>query len=255
MLRLDELTGVVGTFRAPCGHANGNTLDREGRLVTCEHGGRRVSRTEHDGSITTIVDRVDGKRLNSPNDAIVGRDGSIWFTDPSYGIDSDYEGRRADSEIGACHVYRVDAATGACRVVADDFVRPNGLAFADDERTLYVVDSRIDHIRRFGVGTDGTLTDDGVFAESTAGSFDGIRLDSTGRIWAAAGDGVHCFAPDGTLIGKLLLPEPVSNLVFGGLKRNHLFVTATTSVYAILLNVNGAPAPWQPAGGVGVPSL
>jgi gluconolactonase len=245
MLRWDEPTGTIGVFRHPSGYANGNTLDREGRLVTCEHGSRRVTRTEHDGSITTIADRIDGKRLNSPNDVVVRSDRSIWFTDPSYGIDSDYEGHRAESEIGACHVYRVDAVTGACRIVADDFVRPNGLAFSDDERTLYIVDTHKNHIRAFAVDAEGRLSDGSVFAECTVGVFDGIRLDSAGRMWAAAGDGVHCFAPDGTLIGKLRLPETASNIVFGGPKRNRLFITASTSVYSILLNVNGAIAPRQ----------
>ena len=245
MLRWDEATGRTGVFRHPAGYSNGNTLDGEGRMVTCEHGNRRVTRTEHDGSITTIADRVGGKRLNSPNDAVVRSDGSIWFTDPAYGIDSDYEGHRAESEIGGCHVYRIDAVTGECRVAADDFDRPNGLALSLDEQTLFIADTRVNHIRRFAVAADGRLTDAGVFAECTAGAFDGIRLDTTGRIWAAAGDGVHCFAPDGTLIGKLRLPETVSNLVFGGPKRNRLFVAASTSIYSILLNVNGAPGPWQ----------
>ncbi len=245
MLRWDEATEAVGVFRQPAGYTNGNTLDAEGRMLSCEHGGRRVSRTEHDGSVTTIADRIDGKRLNSPNDVVVRSDRSIWFTDPAYGIDSDYEGHRAESEIGGCHVYRVDGQTGECRIVADDFDRPNGLAFSTDEQTLYVADTRVNHIRRFAVGADGRLTDAGVFAECTAGVFDGIRLDTTGRIWAAAGDGVHCYAPDGTLIGKLLIPETVSNLVFGGPKRNRLFVAASTSIYSILLNVNGAPGPWQ----------
>jgi gluconolactonase len=245
MLRWDETTGVVGLFRHPCGYTNGHTLDAEGRIVSCEHGGRRVSRTEHDGSVVTLADRVDGNRLNSPNDAVVRSDGSIWFTDPSYGIDSDYEGHRAESETDGCHVYRVDPVTAACLRVADDFVRPNGLAFSDDERTLFIADTRRNHIRRFTVGDDLRLTDDGVFAECTAGVFDGFRFDTAGRIWAGAGDGVHCFDPDGTLIGKLHLPEPAANLVFGGPKRNRLFVTASTTLYAILTNVNGAPGPWQ----------
>jgi gluconolactonase len=246
MLRWDEATGDVAVFRHPCGYTNGHTLDGEGRIVSCEHGGRRVSRTEHDGSVITLADRVDGKRLNSPNDAVVRRDGSIWFTDPSYGIDSDYEGHRAESETDGCHVYRIDPVTGACVRVADDFVRPNGLAFSDDERTLFIADSRRNHIRRFTVGDDLQMTDAGVFAECTNGVFDGFRFDAAGRLWAAAGDGVHCLAPDGALIGKLHLPEPVANLVFGGPKRNRLFVTASTSVYSILTNVNGARAPWQP---------
>ncbi len=246
MLRWDETTGVVGVFRQPAGYTNGGTLDLQGRLVSCEHGNRRVSRTEHDGSITTIADNYDGKRLNSPNDVVVRSDGSIWFTDPSYGIDSDYEGHRAKSEIGACNVYRVDGTTGECRVVGDDFVRPNGLAFSRDESSLYVADTRAAHIRVFSVKPDGTLADGRVFAECSEGVFDGIRLDTEGRIWAAAGPGVHCFDPDGTLIGKLRLPEPVSNLVFGGPKRNRLFITASTSVYSLLTTVNGAIPPWQP---------
>jgi gluconolactonase len=244
MLRWDETTGAVGLFRHPCGYTNGHTLDVEGRIVSCEHGGRRVSRTEHDGSVSTLADRADGKRLNSPNDVVVRSDGSIWFTDPAYGIDSDYEGHRAESETDGCHVYRIDPATGACTRVADDFVRPNGLAFSLDERTLYIADTRRNHLRRFTVGDDLRLTDEGVVAECTVGVFDGLRLDTAGRIWAAAGDGVHCFDPDGTLIGKLHVPEEVANLVFGGPKRNRLFVTASTSLYSILTNVNGAPGPW-----------
>jgi gluconolactonase len=245
MLRWDEMTGNVGLFRQPAGYSNGNTLDREGRLVTCEHGNRRVTRTEHDGSVVVLADRYDGKPLNSPNDVVVHSDGSIWFTDPSYGIDSNYEGHFAVSEIGACHVYRRDPSTGAIRIVADDFVRPNGLAFSIDESRLYVVDTRRNHIRVFTVDDMGGLGKNDVFAECTAGVFDGIRLDDTGRIWAAAGDGVHCFDPDGTLIGKLHLPEDASNLTFGGLQRNHLFITATTSLYSIRLTVNGAPLAWH----------
>ncbi|GLW12449.1 gluconolactonase [Microtetraspora sp. NBRC 13810] len=241
MLRWDEETGTVAPFRRPAGYTNGNTLDGQGRLVTCEHGGRRVTRTEHDGSITVIADRHQGRRLNSPNDVVVRSDGSIWFTDPSYGIDSDYEGHRAESEIGGCHVYRVDPVSGRVDLVAGDFEQPNGLAFSLDERFIYIADSERGHIRRFRVGDDGTLSAGDVFARCTKGVFDGIRLDAEGRVWAAAEDGVHCHDPDGTLIGKILFPETVSNLVFGGPKRNRLFVTATTSVYSVLLTVNGAP--------------
>jgi gluconolactonase len=243
ILRWDETTGSVGVFRQPAGYANGGTLDAAGRLVTCEHGNRRVTRTEHDGSVTVIADRYQGKRFNSPNDVVVRSDGSIWFTDPSYGIDSDYEGYRADSEIGGCHVYRVDPSTGAVRVVADDFVRPNGLAFSLDERRLYVADSRVNHLRVFDVADDGALSGGAVFATCTVGVFDGFRLDQAGRIWTSAGDGVHCYDPDGTLIGKLRVPETVANVVFGGQRRNHLFICATTSLYAILLSVTGAPLP------------
>jgi len=242
MLRYDETTGAVGVFRQPSGYANGHTVDRQGRLISCEHGNRRVTRTEPDGSITVLADRWDGKRLNSPNDVVVDSGGAIWFTDPSYGIDSDYEGHRAPSEIGACHVYRIAPDTGEVRIVADDFERPNGLAFSLDERRLYVVDTRRKHIRVFDVGDDATLSGGAVFAPCDAGSFDGIRLDDTGRVWAAAHDGVHCFDPDGTLLGKLHIPEIVSNLTFGGAQRNHLFITATSSLYSLRVNFTGAPA-------------
>ncbi len=247
MLRWDETTGSVGVFRSPAGYSNGNTVDRQGRLLTCEHGNRRVTRTEHDGSLTVIADRFEGKRLNSPNDVVVRSDGSIWFTDPAYGIDSNYEGHQAESEIGACHVYRVDPDGGSLRVVADDFERPNGLAFSPDERRLYVVDSGVTHrrdgprhIRAFDAAEDGTLSGGEVFAVCTAGFFDGFRLDETGRLWAGAADGVHCYTPAGDLIGKVRVPERVANLVFGGPKRNRMFMCATTSLYAVLLPVNGA---------------
>lgn len=249
ILRWDELTGQAGPFRRPSGNANGNTLDRTGRLVTCEQAGRRVTRTEYDGSITVIADRHEGKRFNSPNDVVVRSDGSIWFSDPTYGIDSDYEGNRAPSEIGASHVYRVDPVTGACTVAADDFVRPNGLAFSLDERRLYVSDTGSSHvadgprhIRVLDVGEDGRVSGGAVFATCTSGVFDGFRLDDGGRLWTSAADGVHCYDPDGTLIGKVLVPEIVANVAFGGLKGNRLFICATTSLYAVLLPVNGAPA-------------
>ncbi|MDQ7903965.1 SMP-30/gluconolactonase/LRE family protein [Phytohabitans sp. ZYX-F-186] len=243
MLRWDETTGAVGVFRAPSGYANGNTVDRQGRLVTCEHGNRRVTRTEHDGSVTVLADRYRGKRLNSPNDVVERADGSIWFTDPSYGIDSDYEGYQAESEIGACNVYRVDPASAEVRLVAGDFVRPNGLAFTLDERQLYIVDTRSKHVRVFDVTENGTLKGGDVFATCTAGSFDGMRLDHRGNVWISAHDGVHCFAPDGTLIGKLLVPEVVANLVFGGPRRNDMFITATSTVYTIRLNVTAGRYP------------
>jgi gluconolactonase len=243
ILRWDETTGAVGVFRAPAGYANGHTVDRQGRLISCEHGNRRVTRTEHDGTVTVLADRCDGKRLNSPNDVVERADGSIWFTDPSYGIDTDYEGHQAVSEIGACHVYRIDPDSGEVRIVLDDFERPNGLAFSADERRLYVVDTRRKHVRIFDVAPDGTCSGGDTFATCDAGSFDGIRLDADGRVWVAAHDGLHCFAEDGTLIGKLLLPQIVSNLTFGGPQRNHLFVTATSSVYAIRLNINGVRYP------------
>jgi gluconolactonase len=247
MMRFDESSGAVSVFRHPAGYSNGNTVDRQGRLVTCEHGNRRVTRTEHDGSITVLASHHQGKRFNSPNDVVVKSDGSIWFTDPAYGIDSDYEGHKAESEIGACHVYRVDPQSGDVRIVADDFVRPNGIAFSPDERRLYVADTGATHvkdgprhIRVFDVDADGSLSGGKVFATCTQGLFDGFRLDEAGRVWTSAGDGVHCYDPDGTLIGKILVPEGVANVVFGGPKRNRLYICATTSLYAIMLPVNGA---------------
>ncbi|MEE1613619.1 SMP-30/gluconolactonase/LRE family protein [Microvirga sp. CF3016] len=247
MMRFDESSGAVSVFRHPAGYSNGNTVDRQGRLVTCEHGNRRVTRTEHDGSITVLASHHQGKRLNSPNDVVVKSDGSIWFTDPAYGIDSDYEGHKADSEIGACHVYRIDPQSGDVRIVADDFVRPNGIAFSPDETRLYVADTGATHlkdgprhIRAFDVNADGGLSGGKVFATCTQGLFDGFRLDEAGRVWTSAGDGVHCYDPDGTLIGKVLVPEGVANVVFGGPKRNRLYICATTSLYAIMLPVNGA---------------
>ncbi|OLZ60984.1 SMP-30/gluconolactonase/LRE family protein [Amycolatopsis keratiniphila] len=239
VLRWDETTGAVGVFREPAGFHNGHTVDRQGRLVSCEQGGRRVTRTEHDGTTTVLADTYQGKRFNSPNDVVESSDGAIWFTDPSYGIDSDYEGHQAESEIGACHVYRVDP-DGSVRIVADDFSRPNGLAFSLDESLLYIADTRQNpsHIRVFSVD-DGRLSGGEVFATSDAGGFDGMRLDAAGRLWAAAHDGLHCFAPDGTRIGKLRVPEVCSNLTFGGPRRNDLFITASSSVYTLRVNFSG----------------
>lgn len=245
ILRWDEVSGAVSIFRQPAGYTNGHTLDGLGRLVSCEQGNRRVTRTEADGSITVLADRYDGLRLNSPNDVVVRRDGSIWFTDPPYGITSDYEGHKSEQEQAGCHVYRLDPSTGELRIVADGFARPNGLAFSVDESQLYVVDTPRKHIRRFDVKDDGRLTGGDVFAPCEAGVFDGIRLDADGRVWAATHEGVHCFDPDGTLLGKLLIPEVVSNLCFGGPKRNRLFICATTSVYSWLITTNGAPQPYN----------
>ncbi len=246
LLRWDELTGETGVLRSPAGYPNGGTLDGQGRLLTCEHGGRRVSRTEHDGSVTVVADRFEGRRLNSPNDVVVDRRGRVWFTDPAYGIATDYEGYASEPEVDGCHVYRVDP-DGSCHRVTHDFVAPNGLALSLDETRLYVVDSERCHLRVFDVTDDGRLEGGGVLADCTAGTFDGVRLDSTGRIWAAAEDGVHCLEEDGTLLGKLLLPEVVANVTFGGLRRNLLFACATTSVYLLMLGVTGAPGPYAPA--------
>jgi len=245
IMRYDETDGSVSVFRSPCGYTNGHTVDRQGRLVSCEHGGRRVSRTEHDGRITVIADSYNGKRLNSPNDVVVKSDGSIWFTDPPYGILSDYEGHKAEPENGF-NVYRVNSQSGAISVAVDDFIRPNGIAFSPDEKRLYIVDSaggrtrgEPKHIRVFDVGENGKLTGGKEFADCTAGRFDGMRFDTEGRLWAATDDGVHCLASDGTLIGKVKIPEICSNVVFGGPKRNTLYVTATNSLYAVMLHVNG----------------
>jgi gluconolactonase len=235
MLRYDELTGAVGVFRVPAGYTNGHTVDPQGRLVSAEHGARRVTRTEHDGTITVLADAYQGKRLNSPNDVVVRSDGAVYFTDPAYGIDGWYEGCAAESEIGACHVYRW--AGGQLEIVADDFDRPNGLAFSLDERLLYVSDTGAPkHMRVIDLETGSSRE----FAKCTVGGFDGFRLDEAGRIWTSAGDGVHVYDPDGTLLGKVLVPEVVANVAWGGPKRNRLYICATTSLYAILLPVRGA---------------
>jgi gluconolactonase len=246
-MRWDEASGAVGVFRYPAGYTNGNTVDRQGRLLSCEHGGRRVSRTEFDGTVTTIADSYQGKRLNSPNDVVVKSDDTIWFTDPAYGIESDYEGHRMPMELEGCHVFHVDPASGDIQVAADDFVRPNGLAFSPDESLLYVSDTGATHgpegprhIRRFTVNPDNTLSGGEVFATCTEGFFDGFRLDVDGRIWTSAGDGVHVYEPDGTLIGKVLVPEVVANVEFGGPKRNYLFICGTTSLYQVKVMTNGA---------------
>jgi gluconolactonase len=243
------VTGQVSAFRQPSNFANGQTRDRQGRLVTCEHGGRRVTRTEYDGKVTVLADRFEGKPLNSPNDVVVKSDGSIWFTDPTYGILSDYEGYRADPEQDARNVFRIDPETGAIDCVAGDFRQPNGLAFSPDESLLYVADSAASHdpslprvIRVFDV-EGARLTNSRIFCEIDSGIPDGIRTDVFGNLWSSAADGVHCFAPDGTLIGKVLVPETVANLCFGGPKRNHLFIAATTSIYRVILATNGAQRP------------
>ncbi len=251
MMRWDETDGSVSVFRAPAMHTNGHTVDREGRLVSCEHRGRCVSRTEHDGSRTVLVSHFEGKRLNSPNDVVVKSDGTIWFTDPSYGIDSEYEGDAAPSEIGACHVYRFDPATNALSTVATDFEKPNGLAFSPDESLLYVADTGATHvpngpkhIRRFRVNPDGrSLSGGEVFAECQVGLFDGFRLDVHGNVWTSTGAGVDCYTPEGILIGRVRVPEVVANVCFGGPKRNRLFICGTTSLYAIYLNTQGALRP------------
>ncbi|MFL6664310.1 MAG: SMP-30/gluconolactonase/LRE family protein [Rhizobacter sp.] len=251
VMRWDETDGSVSVFQSPAFHSNGHTVDREGRLVSCEHGARCVSRTEHDGRRTVLASQVEGKRFNSPNDVVVKSDGSIWFTDPSYGIDSEYEGHAAPHEYDGCFVWRLDPSSGAVAPVATDFVQPNGLAFSPDERWLYIADTGATHvkdgphhIRRFRVGDDGRSVSGGeLFAECTQGLFDGFRLDTRGNLWTSAADGVHVYAPDGALIGKVRVPEVVANVCFGGPKRNRLFICATTSVYAVYVNAQGATWP------------
>lgn len=249
VLRWVEGAGT-SVYRAPSQFINGNTRDREGRLVSCEHGGRRVIRTEIDGAVTTLADRHDGKRLNSPNDVVVKSDGSVWFTDPSYGILSDYEGYKADEEQVSRNVYRLDPATGELIVMIDDFLQPNGLCFSPDETLLYVADSGASHkpdaprhIRVFDVTEGKRLTNGRVFAHIDKGIPDGMRTDMEGNLWSSAADGVHCFHPDGTLLGKILVPQAVANLTFGGPKKNRLFITASTSLYAIYTATRGAQTP------------
>jgi gluconolactonase len=249
MLRWMPETGV-STFRAESNNSNGNTRDRQGRLVTCEHLTRRVTRTEPDGSITVIADRYKGKRLNSPNDVVVKSDDSIWFSDPSYGILTEFEGSRSEQEQGGCYVYRVDPKTGEIAAVVEDFVKPNGLAFSPDEKILYVADSAASHdpnaphhIRAFDVVDGRKLTNSRVFCDIKTGIPDGFRIDVNGNLWTSCHAGVECYAPDGTLLGRINVPEIVANVAFGGKRRNRLFITATTSLYAIYVNTTGALRP------------
>jgi len=249
ILRFDEQTSQVTVFRPDSNFSNGNTRDRQGRLVTCEHRGRRVTRTEYDGTITVLADSYQGKRLNSPNDVVVKSDGTVWFTDPTYGISAAYEGGKAESEIGSCNVYCWDPRDGSLRVVADDFRRPNGLAFSPDEKLLYIADSGFwpnpewpHHIRTFEVA-DGKLNKGRVIAEVSPGIPDGFRVDADGNIWTSAGDGVHCITPGGDLIGKIPVPEKVANVCFGGPARDRLYICGHTSLYAIHVNIRGCQAP------------
>lgn len=239
--------GEPRVFDFQANNANGHTVDYSGRLISCEHLTRRVTRREHDGSVTVVADSHDGKRLNSPNDVVVKSDGSIWFTDPPYGILSDYEGKTAPQEQDGCFVYRVDAVGAAPVAVAKDFVKPNGLAFSPDETKLYVSDTGRSHdpdgphhIRVFGVSDDNHLSGGDVFAEITSGLSDGFRLDVNGNLWTSCATGVQCFDPAGTMLGEILVPEVVSNLCFGGPNRNHMMITATTSVYMIYVAIAGA---------------
>ena len=243
MLQWHAETNDVTLFRHPSHGANGNTVDRQGRLLTCEQYSRRISRTERDGLITVLVDRFGGKRFNAPNDIVVSSDGAIWFTDPDYGRSSEYEG---ELELDGCHVYRLDPTTGAIRQMTHDFVMPNGLAFSPDERWLYIVDTGSTHIpggpnhlRRFVVESDAGLSGGEVLLSDPNLFLDGFRVDLSGRLWCGAGDGVDCYAPDGTLIGKIAVPERVGNVCFGGLDGRDLFMCASRSVFRIRTRTRG----------------
>ncbi|NBE06746.1 SMP-30/gluconolactonase/LRE family protein [Paragemmobacter ruber] len=236
----------ITPFRAPSNYANGHTRDRQGRLISCEHGTRRVTRTEWDGSLTVLADGFQGKPLNSPNDVIVAQDGGIWFSDPHYGIMTDYEGFKAPQEL-PCAVYRI-TPDGRIAAMITDMACPNGLAFSPDESRLYVADTgRMftddpQHIRVYDM-VDGRPVNGRLFHKVDRGCADGMRVDSDGNLWSSAGDGVHCIAPDGRLLGKILVPETVSNLCFGGRSKHRLFITATTSVYSVILNRKGLQTP------------
>ena len=247
LLRFDECNTAVSVFRSPCNNENGHAVDRLGRLISCEHRGRAVSRTECDGSRTVLASHHRGRRLNSPNDVVVRSDGSIWFTDPNYGIDSEYEGDKAPMEQDGCYVYRIAPEGGEPVAVITDMSKPNGIAFSPDESLLYVADTGTTHdpsfapvIRVFRVSADGCRVSEGrVFATCTAGLFDGFRVDTQGHLWTSTGAGVECYHPDGTLLGKIPVPEIVGNLTFGGAKRNRLYICGQTSLYALFLNTQG----------------
>ena len=253
MMRLLDDDNHLSVFRSPSFNANGNTVDRQGRLLTCEHGGRRVVRTEYDGTVTVLADRYENKRFNSPNDIVAASNGSIWFTDPTYGILGNYEGLATQPEQSKHNVFRIDAHSGRVSVVIDDFVQPNGICFSPDENKLYVIDSGegAAHIRVFDVDLDrGTVRNGRVFANDFApGITDGMRADVDGNIWCSMGwgdpkeDGVRSYSPAGELLGKIHLPETCANLTFGGLLHNRLYMCASTSVYACYVNTQGAAIP------------
>ncbi|MDA1193515.1 MAG: SMP-30/gluconolactonase/LRE family protein [Candidatus Poribacteria bacterium] len=255
MMRWTEETGEVSVYRYPANNSNGNTRDKQGRLITCEHGARRVTRTELDGAITVLMDNFEGKRLNAPNDVVVHEDGGIWFTDPGYGILMNYEGHRAPFELPT-NVYRLDPKTGKAAVVAMELEKPNGICFSPDYSKLYVVDTGSTHtegwnkhIRVYDVVDGDHLANGEMFCDMAPGIADGIRCDVEGNLWAAAGwvgdgyDGVHIFAPDGVMIGKIHLPEMCANLCFGGEKRNRLFMAGSTSLYSLYVETQGAQIP------------
>jgi gluconolactonase len=250
MLRWQEETGSVSVFRQPSNYANGNTRDRQGRLVTCEHDTRRITRTEYDGTITVLVDKFDGKPLNSPNDIVVKSDDSIWFTDPPFGILGNYEGHTATPELPT-NVYRFDVKTGRTTVVAGDINRPNGLAFSPDETKMYIVEAGVSPrvIRAYDVVDDGTkLANSRAFITAEPGGTpDGFRLDVDGNLWCGWGmgnekqDGVKIFDATGKPIGFIGLPERCANVCFGGVKRNRLFMAASHSLYSLYVNAQGTP--------------
>ena len=249
ILRWDEETGAIGVFRRPADFANGHTRDRQGRLITCEHGGRRVTRTEYDGSITILADRFEGRRLNSPNDVVVKSDGSIWFTDPVFGILGNYEGTRAEPELPQ-NVYRIDGASGTVTAVATDIRGPNGLCFSPDESVLYLVESRAVPNRlilAYDVVGGASLANGRVLIDAGPGTPDGFRCDVDGNLWCGWGmgsdelDGVMIYNPQGRLIGRIGLPERCANVCFGGRMRNRLFMAASQSIYALYVNTQGAP--------------
>ena len=232
----------VSVFREPSGYTNGHYIDLEGRLVSCEHGGRRISRTELDGTVTNLVDNYEGKKLNSPNDLVVKSDGSIWFTDPPYGILSDREGYKGESELGANYVFRLQPATGELEIVCGDMDRPNGLAFSPDEKILYVADTgELGNIVAYDVVQNSRLTNPREFAVVRPGMADGFRCDSAGNIFTSAWDGVQVYSPEGELLGKILVPEQrTANCCFGGPEGNRLYIAGDHSFYSIILNVQGA---------------
>jgi gluconolactonase len=253
VLRWTEETESLSVFQTPSNYANGHTRDRQGRLISCEHDSRRLTRIELDGTMTVLIDRYKGKRLNAPNDVVVHSNGSIWFTDPGYGILSNYEGHIDQFELPTS-VYRLDPTSGDVTVVASNMARPNGLCFSPDEKRLYIVDTgqptgKPQPILVFDVVDGRKLVNGRVFCDMSPGGSDGIRCDVDGNLWAAAGwggagfDGVHVFAPDGKLIGQIRLPEVCANLCFGGVKRNRLFMVASQSLYALYVNTQGAQVP------------
>lgn len=246
MLSFDPGSGETTVFREPANYTNGHTLDNEGRIVSCEHQTNCISRTEQDGSVNVLVDRYEGKRLNSPNDLVVKSDGTIWFTDPPYGILSDREGNKRDSEIGANYLYRFDPATEELTIASDQFDRPNGLAFSPDESILYVADSgQPQRIFALDVAADGmTLTNFREFAAITPGTADGLRCDVNGNIWTSAQDGIHCLTPEARTIGKILVPEQrTANCCWGGPNWDRLYIAGDTSLYSVQLAVQGAHKP------------